>query len=118
MNRSCLLLAAAGLLLATPAFAQSGGKTLSAYEQAVKSYVDAAEAELRAFREQIESEVKDKPDDGVARYIPAIEQLEKTEAAFESLLNARQNQFDPRKLAYEKARDALVGALTEARAAK
>lgn len=111
-----LILALALVVPTGVALAQSKAGALSPYEQAVKSYVDAAHAEVEAFREQIEKETKDKPEDVSARYQPALRRLEQVDQAFKELQRARQAEFDPKKLAYERARDSLVKALEKARA--
>jgi hypothetical protein len=115
MNRSFLFLVAALLIPMGTAVAQPKARALSAYEQAVKAYVDAAAAELAALEKEIETETKGKPEDVAARYRPALRQLERTEESFEALAKARQADFDTKKLAYERARGELVKALEQAR---
>jgi hypothetical protein len=115
MNRISWILAFALMVPAGATFAQTKAGALSPYEQAVKSYVDAAHAEMEAFREQIEGETKDQSSEVVARYEPVMRRMAEAEQAFKDLQRARQPDFDQRKLAYERARESLVKALEKAR---
>ena len=92
----------------------------SAYEQAVVSYLEAAEAELMAIGKQVNEVI---PEDADAEMAPSFE-VEKLVKAWDALLEkwavlskARQSNFDSAKMAYEKQRSVVRAALADVPAA-
>jgi hypothetical protein len=116
MNRSLLIAAllCAGPATATlvaqsaapsaPARASAPAKAESAYERAVREYVQAAQAETEALTEQFEWVVENQSDSDEAQLRRTEERLGQLQQAFEALRRAPQGEFDQRKSAYESAR--------------
>lgn len=111
---------AALLALGLPALspvvlAVSDSKALSAYEQAVKAYVDAADREVRAMRDQADALTREIDAESRKRYQDFYQNLERTDEALSRLKKSDQRTFDKNKSDFERARDAAASAFQKAR---
>jgi hypothetical protein len=103
---------AAKLPAADPAMASPQ----SAYDQAVKSYVDAATDQIHAIRNQVDAEVGPTPVDAVKqRFAKAYSQLDDCEQLLAKLKSAGPPDFDKIKAQFEQKRAEMLKSLDSAR---
>lgn len=87
----------------------------SAYEQAVKAYVDAAGDEMRSLRMQVDEAFKATPAERQGAYKDLYAKLEKCEQIHQKLKTAPAQDFDETKELYEQKRLEAVKAWTKIR---
>ena len=108
-----LILGSAQLLTAVETVSNSAQ---SAYDQAVKSYVDAATKEVAALRNQADVAVGSSPESPVKqRFAKAYSQLDACDKLLTELKRATPADFDKIKARFEQARAAAIKSLDAAR---
>ncbi|HWA10389.1 MAG TPA: hypothetical protein VG838_13125 [Opitutaceae bacterium] len=116
MKNSFLLLSALLFPAAISVMAAVAPSVPSAYDQAVKSYVDSAGDQLRAIRTQADAEVGPTSDDAVKRrYAKAYAQLDECDRILVELKTAGPADFDKVKARFEAKRAEMLKALETAR---
>src|SRR5207244_471647 len=87
----------------------------SEYAKAVRNYVDAAEQEIRAIRESVDTIVKAAAtDEEKKRYDAVYQRLDRCDKFVAMLKTAHQSNFDKVKAEFERARGEATKALAEA----
>ncbi|WP_438481850.1 hypothetical protein [Oleiharenicola lentus] len=104
-----LLLACAGI----GSYAH-GAAELTPYEKAVQDYISAASTELNALQKEIDAQLSASPADK-EKLSEFLKKHKEASTKLEALKQAKSNQFDPLKQAYETARADMVAALDKAR---
>ncbi len=107
-----------GILCIAGVSARAAGSAAAptAYEAAVKSYVDAASHEVQAIRQEVDTANKDATPEVKRRYADFYAQLEVCEKLLAELKAAAPSDFDRVKARYEQQRTVLVKARDKANA--
>jgi hypothetical protein len=88
----------------------------SAYDRAVETYVDAAGAQLKAIRTEVDVSAKDaSAEDDRKRFEPVYAKLDQSDELLADLRKARAADFDRIKSKFEQTRDDMLKALAAAR---